>query len=431
MKTLPCCVDVERMVLGYCLLTPEYLDVARGAVDSDCFSLDSHRKIWRRVCDLFDSGRPVDRITVYQELMAFDEAESVGGLSYLVELDDGLPQVPQIGGYVDRLREASLRRRMIAAAEHMQNRAADESENANEVLDNFAAAVTELSRSTNESRRPISTRDMIQSEGIDKLLGPRPYGTVPLSVWPQLNSDLHGLFPGQVVVLMAATSRGKTSMALQIATCAAMHQQTPIIWTMEMNPYSMFNRMVAQLSGVKNTFRELPPEQRAYQRDAVGTLNDHPVYFDRHSRTVSGFIASIRQVRSQFGAGLAVVDYLQLIRSSNRGNRAQEVSENSRALKLAAMDLGIPFLVLSQVDRASVKGEGKIGIHSGKESGDIENDADVVLWIDAGELSRDQDTSVALYVGKQREGPAGFSIPMRFRPGCQVFQELANETRMH
>ena len=91
---------------------------------------------------------------------------------------------------------------------------------------------------------------------------------------------------------------------------------------------------------------------------------------------------------------------------------------------MAAMDLGIPFLVLSQVDRSSVKGDGKIGLHSAKESGDIENDADVVLWIDAPELSKDQDTTVAVKVGKQREGPSGFSIPMTFRPSTQAFEEI-------
>jgi len=118
------------------------------------------------------------------------------------------------------------------------------------------------------------------------------------------------------------------------------------------------------------------------------------------------------------------VDYLQLIRGS-RTNRAQEVSDNSRSLKMAAMDLGIPIVVLSQVDRSSVKGGGEISLHSGKESGDIENDADVVLWIQGGELSREQDTPISLHVGKQREGPAGFSIPMIFSPTSQTFQEVS------
>jgi replicative DNA helicase len=262
------------------------------------------------------------------------------------------------------------------------------------------------------------------------LLGPRNWGSVPITVWPELHNALRGFAPGQIILLMAATSRGKTSMALQAATCAATHNQTPVIWTMEMSPSSIFKRMVGQLSGVKTSYRELSAEQRSSQRDALGILNDKPVYFDRHSRSVSSFVASVRHVRKQYGCGFGVVDYLQLIRGSSRyGSRAQEVSENSRALKLAAMELEIPILVLSQVDRASVKGQGTIGLYSAKESGDIENDADVVLWIDAGELSRDQDTVVSLHVGKQREGPAGFGIPMVFRPGSQTFMELKRDDR--
>ena len=425
MTTLPTCIDIEKLVLGYCLMEQAYLDTARPSVQADDFCLDAHRRIWHHICTLFDAGRPVDRVTVFQELMAHGDDKAVGGLSYIVSLDDGLPCVPRIDDYLKRLRGSSTRRRIIATAEALQKRAADEAEELGSVLDAFTRAAGDFSRASDPSRDPISTADLIRDVGIDRLLGPRHRGGVQISTWPDLNRALSGLAAGQVVLLMGATSRGKTSFALQIATCAASHDHTPVIWTMEMSPSALFARMVAQLSGVRASFHLIDGE-RAAQRDAVGTLNDKPIYFDAHSRTVSGFIASVRQVRAKFGSvGLGIVDYLQLIRTSNRGSRAAEVSENSRNLKIAAMDLGIPIVVLSQVDRASVKGEGKIGLHSAKESGDVENDADVVLWIEAGELSRDQDTCVALHIGKQREGPAGFSIPMIFRPSVQTFNEVS------
>jgi len=425
MTTLPTCIDIEKLVLGYCLMEQAYLDTARPSVQADDFCLDAHRRIWHHICTLFDAGRPVDRVTVFQELMAHGDDKAVGGLSYIVSLDDGLPCVPRIDDYLKRLRGSSTRRRIIATAEALQKRAADEAEELGSVLDAFTQAAGDFSRASDPSRDPISTRDMIRDIGIDGLLGPRHRGSLQLTTWPELNRALSGLSAGQIVLLMAATSRGKTSMALQMATCAASHQHTPVVWTMEMSPASLFRRMVAQLSGVRSTFH-LAEGDRAAQRDAVGTLNDNPVYFDAHSRTVPNFIASVRQVRATFGnVGLGVVDYLQLIRTSNRGNRAAEVSENSRALKMAAMDLGIPIVVLSQVDRGSVKGEGKIGLHSAKESGDVENDADVVLWIESGELSRDANTMVSLHVGKQREGEAGFGIPMVFRPSVQAFNEVS------
>jgi replicative DNA helicase len=163
---------------------------------------------------------------------------------------------------------------------------------------------------------------------------------------------------------------------------------------------------------------------RGAQNEAIARLNDNPIHFDPHSRSVSGFVSRLRHVRAEAGLGFAVVDYLQSIRGSGR-NRAQEVSDNSLELKLAAMDLEFPILVLSQVDRAGVKGETKIGLHSAKESGDIENDCDVQLWIEGPEPTRDQDTQGSVRLAKQREGPAGFSIPMVFRPQPQTFLEIS------
>ncbi len=422
---LPACLDIERLVLGYAILNAAELESARSCVDVEDFSTEAHRRIWKRVCEMFDCGKPVDRITVYQELLEHGEAESVGGLTYLVELDSHLPDNPRLDGYYTHLREANIRRRIMAEAQNLMNRAADETDNVSEILSSFATASTDLDKTTDASRRPISTADMIAVEGLDALLSPRRHGDLVLP-WEKLDYELKGLGPGQMVVLMAATSRGKTSMATQIATRAAIQGFTPVIWTMEMSPRSLFQRIMTQLSqchcGPRLTF-----EEREAVRIAIGQVQDHPIYFDRHSRNVGSFVASLRQVRSRGnGLGLAVVDYLQQIRGGARGaHRAQEVSDNSRSLKLAAMDLGIPFLVLSQVDRGSVKGEGSIGLHSAKESGDIENDADVVLWIDGTELSRDQPTTVSLHIGKQREGPAGFSIPMSFNPRFQTFTEIA------
>src|SRR5208283_2139601 len=259
----------------------------------------------------------------------------------------------------------------------------------------------------------------------EKLLGPRIMSGLQIP-WPTLNKSLCGLQPGQLIVLLAETMRGKTSFALQIATKAALHSTSPLIWTLEMSPYSMYRRLVAQISGVAPEHRpnELTFQERDSQREAVVRLNDCPVWFDTTSDSVAAFIASMRKFRRQNRFGLAVVDYLQLIRSDGNRNRAEEVSDNSRSLKKAAMDLQIPILVLSQVDRASVKGDGEIGLHSAKNSGDIENDADVLLWIQGKEFSRDEPTDVKLHVGKQREGPAGFNVPMRFHPNTQTFQEF-------
>ena len=197
MKTLPTCVDIEKLVLGYCLMESAYLDAARPSVQADDFCLDSHRRIWKHICKLFDAGRPVDRVTVFQELMAHGDDKAVGGLSYVVSLDDGLPSIPQIDEYLKRLRESATRRRIIATAENIQKRAADETEELDTVLDAFTQAAVDFSRASDTSRDPISTRDLIRDIGVDRLLGPRHRGGVQLTTWPELNRALSGISAGQ------------------------------------------------------------------------------------------------------------------------------------------------------------------------------------------------------------------------------------------
>lgn len=422
-KNLPSSVEIEQVVLATIMrLGNSHIDTARPMLEVDDFSLHKHQTIWRRVCVLYDSGKPTDRVSVCEDLSAQGELAAVGGVSYIAGLDDGVPEFSTIEGHLQRLRESRLRRRMIFAAENLSARAADETESADDVLAAFASTLTELSKGSDDSRRPISTREMIDSIGLNVLLEPRKHNGLRLP-GERLDNALSGLGPGQMIILMAETSRGKTSLALQIASCAALQGHVPAMWTMEMSPRSLFRRLTSQLSGTQLS-RNLRFDDRSAVLDAATRLGEDPIYFDSHSRNVGSFIASLRQIRSRERLGLAVVDYLQLIRGNGR-NRAQEVSDNSRALKLAAMDMQIPFVVLSQVDRNSVKGDGKIGLHSAKESGDIENDADVVMWIDGGELSKEQDTPVSLHIGKQREGPAGFSIPMVFRPTSQSFMEVS------
>lgn len=424
---LPVDLEMERTVLGYAMKDESYMDQIRTLVEtSEMFSLDIHRTIWGRIVGLYDASRPVDIVTVISELDMHSELQMVGGRNFVAGLLIGLYDVakPRMDEYCGKLKVALLRRRMIAVGQHIANSAGDELSSVDELMEMLGKSVADITQSAAGSNKPVSTHEMIEEIGISTLMsGSRDRG-IKLP-WERLSKALSGLSAGQMVVLMAATSRGKTSMALQVATCAAGEGHTPVIWTMEMNPRSLFQRMMTQLSGVYCGKGLMTFDERSVINLAAATLNERPIYFDSKSRNVGSFVAGLRQVRSKTRLGLAIVDYLQLIRGSGR-NRAQEVSDNSRALKLAAMDLGIPFLVLCQVDRSSVKGDGKIGLHSGKESGDIENDADVVLWIEGGELSRDQETTVSLHVGKQREGPAGFSIPMLFRPTSQTFMEVSD-----
>jgi replicative DNA helicase len=223
------------------------------------------------------------------------------------------------------------------------------------------------------------------------------------------------------VVLAGDTGKGKTSLACQIATHVTKQGKTVLYWSLEMPARALLRKMAYQMSGTDS--RDLNPSvgARAKQRDALSWLCDHPIWFDEHSRTVGAFCSSVRYIKTRSNLGLIVVDYLGLIRASGRPeSRTREVGENSRALKLAALGFDLPFLVLSQYRRPA-KGESAT-IHSLKESGDIENDADVVLLMNSPEIKPDEDTTVDIHVGKQREGPSGFDVPLVFRPSSQSFQ---------
>ena len=423
MKELPQCIDFERYLLGGCLQYRQALEELRSVLDPADFILDKHRHIWNYICELYDAGEPVDCLTVARLIVKRGEMRTVAQASELTELTEGVPEISLLRWFKP-VREARKRREFIVNAEHLALLAEDPGYS---VDDLYATAAKSLSEIGNDPRRgAISTAEMVRAEGLEKLLRPRQHGAIRLP-FPKLDAALSGLSKGQLVAIMAATSRGKTSIALQIAVAAAIQGFPPVIWTMEMSRASLYLRMVTQMAGVWAASLMLTREERAAVQEAAGKLEECPVYMNSDARNVGQFVSDLRRVRTQHGLGLAIVDYLQQIRvmGGTRHNRAQEVSENSRALKMAAMDLEIPIVVLSQVDRSSVKGDGEIGLHSAKESGDIENDADVVMWIDSKTpFARDADTLCSLHIGKQREGGAGFSIPMAFRPQSQSFVEM-------
>ena len=420
-QTLPACPDIERLILGSILLHGELMDAMRGTIDAEDFTTEAHRRIWSAMCRVYDAGTRVDRITVYHSLDEQKQAQSVGGLSYLVSLDDEMPQFPSLDGYIQKLKEKARLRRIMVLTDAIYKRAAAGAETADELQAALGQAVTELS-ATAPDTGPVSTRDMIEQQGIESLLNPRRKEGIRLP-WNTLNDIICGLHAGQMILVGAATGRGKTSFALQVAAHATRQGKSPVIWTLEMTPRQMFVRMVNQIAfSDSDRARQdaLTPQERERRREAAYWLHGHPVWFDARSRTIPAFLGSIRAAKAKSDVGLAVVDYLQLIRFAGRAeSRTREVGENSRSLKLAAIDLDMPFVVLSQFKRLGVDRD--YTIHDFKESGDIENDADVALIMNGSRLEGDMDVPVRVNIGKQREGPTGNDVELVFRPPSQCF----------
>ena len=429
MNLLPCNLDAERFVLGSTLIDDSVMSALRGTVDEGDFSVEKHRRIWSAMCGVFDAGGHVDRVTVAQELQRRGALESVDGITYIVSLDDGMPAISNLGDYTRILREKSLLRDIIRATQVIQQRAWNDHEQPDVLLDQLNGILVGL-KTAETTNRPISAGDLVAELGLDRIMKARCEQGLRLP-WPTLDHMLCGFQPGQMIVLAAHTSRGKTSMALQFVA-PACERGAVVVFTLEMEPRRLFQRMVVQRSMVdfdRWRHNALTAEDREKLLHAANWLTSKPVYFDDRARTIPAMHAAIRQVRTRQPVALVVVDYLQLITAVGRhDSRVQEVSANSRALKLAAMDFGVPSLVLSQVNRSSAKEKRQPELYDLRDCGDIENNCDVVLLIrpediPAGASASNYMRPVNLHVAKQREGPTGVDVKLMWLPGTQRFVE--------
>jgi replicative DNA helicase len=417
----PSAPQLEKVILGSVMLNGTVMDGLRTTMETDDFHLVSHKRIWDSCCRVYDKGVTVDRIAVCHDLRERDELDVVGGFGYLIDLDAGLPEFPSLDYHISVLKEKTLLRRMLVFGDSMIKRALSGMESADELRAAFVDGITHL-RAADDRNQAISTRALVKLYGIDGLLNPKLEEGIRLP-WDRLSRAICGMRGGQMITLAAYTGRGKSCFACQAATHVTRQAKAAFIVTTEMPARQLFQRMIDQIANIDShrRYRDLlSPTDRERQRDGVFWLNDHPVYFDERSRTVPAILANLRQAQSEADIGLVVIDHLQHLRSPGHSeSRTREVGNNSRALKLAAMDFNLPFLVLSQVSRPNGD-DSDIGLHSLKESGDIENDSDVVLLLN-GPQSEEAVIPMRVRVAKQREGPSGFEIPLNFHAPSTAF----------
>jgi replicative DNA helicase len=427
-RGLPTNVDAERFVLGSMLLDDAVLHEIRAVLSDDEFSLEKHRRIWKRSVEIYDGGGHVDRITVANALMNAGELESCDGLTYLVSLDDGLPQIPNVDSYVQIVKDKAMLRRIIRATDHLQNRCMSQEETPQSILNSLGNTLIELA--PQEAGKGLqSIQELIDEKGISTLLQPRQARGIELP-WRWLDDATCGMHPGQIWYLAGYTSTGKTSAALQVGVHAARKGTGVAIFNLEMGKISLFQRMVYQIARVDSERAKrnaLTSEERKRVNEAASLLADLPIYIDDSmASTVPAIGAAMRRLRLKTKVGLAIVDYLQLLGTLGRElNRAQEVGANSRALKKAAREFECPFLVLSQFKRG--KANEKTGeipkptLSDFKESGDVENDADVAWFIHRPTTQEQELVPVSFILAKQREGPRDIEQDFYFLPKSQRF----------
>ncbi len=438
-KGLPANVDAERLILG-AILTDEsaFVQVAATLDESD-FSLEKHRRIFARMRDLNDRGERIDRVTVANELMKQGQLESVDGISYLVSLDDGLPQIYNLESYVGIIKDKATLRRLIFACQSIINRCMMDQEEPERVL---AAAEESLLRLGEEQEKdaPANPGQIIDEfqGGLNAFLDPSKRIRGVSTGFVKLDEMTGGLHPGELIIIAGRPSMGKTALALNIAQHVATHPKpgkAVAIFSLEMSKESLLTRMICAAARVdQQKFRAgyLNKEERRRLQVAAADLVEAPLYIDDTAgANLMDIHAKLRRLQAEHELGLAVVDYLQLMSGGGRfENRTQEVSYLSRGLKMMAKELNVPMLVLSQLSRApeTRPGDAIPQLSDLRESGSIEQDADLVAFIYRAEYYKpdreDLKGLADLIVGKQRNGPIG-KIKLAFLREFTKFENLA------
>jgi replicative DNA helicase len=424
---LPANIDAEKTILGAILLDNTAHSEAAEKIDADDFSLDSHRRIFMRMSELMDSQRAVDIVTLAHELARYKEVEAVGGVAYLASLTEGLPRRPVIEEYIRIVKDKSLLRKLMMICSSAIARAADQSEDAIGVLDVTESQLLE-----------VSEKGLTHGlEGIDKIVA-NSFGSIDnlykqsrevtglATDFTDLDRLTSGLQKDELIIIAARPSMGKTALAINIAQNAAInHNSIVAVFSLEMSKESLLRRMLASQAWVDQQLLQkgfLGQEEHGKLQKALGELVESHIFIDDSAGiSLAEMRAKARRLKQNAGGlDLVVVDYLQLMSASLAGgkkgyeNRTQEVSAISRGLKALAKELHVPVLALSQLSRASERrGEDKRPLLSDlRESGSIEQDADVVAFIHresyynrTEELTDAEKAEAEIIVAKQRNGP--------------------------
>jgi len=416
-KLPPQSLEAEESVLGAMLLDKEAVIRAGELLQSEDFYREAHRKLFDCMLHLSERGEPVDLVTVTEELRRREDLETVGGAAYVGRLANTVPTAANVAHYARIVEERAVLRRLLEAATAIARSVYAGAEDVDTILDQAEQLVFAVSRGV-RSHRHVSIREVLVQlfERIEYLYENKGRAIGVPTGFPKLDELTAGLQPSELIILAARPGMGKTTLALNIAAGAALNHQVPAaVFSLEMSRNEVAQRLLCSEAGV-NGHRL----RTGYLREddwpklsrALGRLSEAPIFIDdTPGISVMELRARARRLRSDHAIGLVVVDYLQLMRTGGRTeNRQQEIADITRALKALARELDVPVMALSQLSRAVEQRENRRPQLSDlRESGAIEQDADVVAFIYYGPESEQEPgrDAAEIIVAKQRNGPVG------------------------
>jgi len=432
-------------VLGGILLENQALNKALEILVPDDFYRESHRKIFKTLIDLSERGEPADLVTLSAALQQNGELDAVGGGSYLATLVDYVPTAANITYYCRLVKEKAMARHLIEVATEIATRGY-EGGDMESTLDWAEKSIFDI---TGMKTRPsyFSTKEILKDtfKAIEKLYDRKELVTGVPTGFLDLDQMTAGLQGGDLIIIAARPSMGKTAFVLNLVENAAVHAKTvtpSIVFSLEMSKEQLVQRMlcsIAKVDASRLRTGHLGDSDWPKLTNGAGFLSEAPIYIDdTPAISILELRAKCRRLKADKGLGLIVVDYLQLMRGHNAENRQQEISEISRSLKALAKELNVPVIALSQLNRSLENRTDKRPIMADlRESGAIEQDADVIMFIyreavyceackkrdNSCEKGHEKDAEIV--IGKQRNGPIG-TVHLTFRGEYTRFE---NQTR--
>ena len=417
-RTLPHNLEAERCVLGAILIHNDAFNQAAELIDADDFYRDAHRRIFDKIVDLNERGEAIDLVTLKDELGRTGDLDAVGGPAYVAGLVDGVPRSTHVEYYARIVKEKSTLRNLIFASNRILDSAYNAEEDADALLDRAEESIFSIADDKIHAGF-VPLRDLVQGsfDAIETLQEHKGLVTGVASGFADLDALTSGFQPSDLIIVAGRPSMGKTAFVLNIAQHLGVKTDMTIgVFSLEMSKEQLFMRMLtteAQVDSHKFRGGFLNDHDYGELSAALGRLAEANVFIDdTASIGVLEMRAKARRLKSEHGLQMVVVDYIQLMQGRGRfDNRTQELAAISRALKGLAKELKIPVIVLSQLSRAP---EGRSNrrpqLSDLRESGALEQDADVVMFIyreEQYEPSRENENLAEIIIGKQRNGPTG------------------------
>ncbi|MCC6365052.1 MAG: AAA family ATPase [Bryobacterales bacterium] len=431
-RGLPAAPESERIVLGSCLGDVEVFDHVRLALDETSFSLTENRRLWVTLCEARDAGIGVDRAAIAQRLKERGLLEAVGGFGRLVDLDADIPHGLVLDPHLDTLNEKATLRRAIVALNQALLRCVEPGNDSAEALA-YARGLIEKIEKNSPIQTPLqSIGAIIEAVGIEEFCAPKASmaNATPLpDEWPEFRKIYPFFRPGQLIVLAAHTSQGKSAMALHIALSCVRRGLPVAMFSMEMDNLEIGHRAASHLAEVDSYVHlngHMTKEERLRYQAAAAQLCELPLLIDdRTASTVPAIVASMARTKTK--PRLVIVDYLQIMEAAGRADtRASAVAEISRGLKRLATQYQVPVLALSQFNRDAAKQRRRPELYDLRESGAIEQDASTALFILAKQGDEDKPfMEVTIDVAKNRGGRKG-EVRMMFEKPYSRFTEIGN-----